>query len=277
MQNFDGEPLKVEERLYNDKFSSNNTDATNSSNNNENTNCFTGNDHAHALSESIDPEQSSEGDRSLKPSRIPILKTKHLESTNSISSSDLSNKCTNSSVEDCETLKLLNASCIPTSPITGKKYRSPLSVQSKVSDRSKKVVNGTISNNNISCDNLSTNAIHSNLVSNSNTEGISKTLSIEPSSNMNSSINMKNEANSGRSTPILVNNKSPNEVTNPNVDKYKVAGPNESLNPERKPRFKWMFGPHKNANVVCFIFLLVFLFLLLMIKLINILCMFYNL
>lgn len=55
MQNFDGEPLKVEERLYNDKFSSNNTDATNSSNNNENTNCFTGNDHAHALSESIDP------------------------------------------------------------------------------------------------------------------------------------------------------------------------------------------------------------------------------
>ncbi|XP_012339290.1 protein lap1 [Apis florea] len=238
-----------DEEQYNDKFSSNNTDIINTTNNDEKINSFSNIDQTHILTESIGPEQSLEGDRSLKPSRIPILKTKHLENTNSISSSDLSNKCTNSSVEDYEALKILNASCIPTSPITGKKYRSPLSMQHKVSDRSKKIINGT-SNNNASCDNLSMNVTNSTLVTNPNMEGTSKTLSIETSLNMNNSVNIKNEANSGRSTPILSNNKFPNEVTNSNVDKYKIVGRNESLNPERKPRFKWMFGPHKNANVL---------------------------
>lgn len=248
-----------DEEQYNDKFSSNNTDITNTTNNDEKINSFSNIEQTHILTESIDPEQSLEGDRSLKPSRIPILKTKHLENTNSISSSDLSNKCTNSSVEDYEALKILNASCIPTSPITGKKYRSPLSMQHKVSDRSKKIINGT-SNNNASCDNLSMNVTNSTLVTNPNMEGTSKTLSIETSLNMNNSVNIKNEANSGRSTPILSNNKFPNEVTNSNVDKYKIVGRNESLNPERKPRFKWMFGPHKNANVVCFFFFYLFSF-----------------
>ncbi|XP_043522617.1 protein lap1 isoform X2 [Frieseomelitta varia] len=251
IQNYDGESFKVEERSYNDKFSSNNTDATNTSNNDGKISSFSGTDQIHALTESIDlTEQLLEGDRSLKPSRIPILKTKHLENTNSISSSDLSNKCTNSSVEDYEALKMLNASSIPTSPITGKKYRSPLSMQPKVSDRPRKIINGTVSNNNISCDNLSINPVNSSPVANSNMEGISKTLSIETPLNMNISFNIKNETNSGRSTPILPNNKSLNEMTNLNVDKYKVAGQNESLNSERKPRFKWMFGPHKNANVL---------------------------
>lgn len=246
------------EEQYNDKFSSNNTDVSNKTNNDEKINSFSNIDQTHILTESIDPEQSLEGDRSLKPSRIPILKTKHLENTNSISSNDLSNKCINSSVEDYEALKILNASCIPTSPITGKKYRSPLSMQHKVSDRSKKIINGT-SNNNASCDNLSMNAT---LVTNPNMEGTSKTLSIETSLNMNNSVNIKNETNSGRSTPILSNNKFSNEVTNSNVDKYKIVGRNESLNPERKPRFKWMFGPHKNANVVCFFFFYLFSFFL---------------
>lgn len=254
IQNYDGEPFKVEEHLYNDKFVLNNTDMTNTSSNDGNINSFSGTDQ-HMLTDSIDPTaQSLEGDRSLKPSRIPILKTKHLESMNSISNSDLSNKCTNSSVEDYEASKiLLNASCIPTSPITGKKYRSPLSMQPKVSDRPKKIINGSVSNNNTSCDNLSINAINSSPVTNSNMEGISKTSSIE-TTNTNSSINIKNETSSGRTTPILANNKSLNEVINSNIDNYKVAGLNESLHSERKPRFKWMFGPHKNANVVCFIF-----------------------
>ena len=88
------------EEQYNDKFSSNNTDVSNKTNNDEKINSFSNIDQTHILTESIDPEQSLEGDRSLKPSRIPILKTKHLENTNSISSNDLSNKCINSSVED---------------------------------------------------------------------------------------------------------------------------------------------------------------------------------
>ncbi|XP_012169588.2 protein lap1 isoform X1 [Bombus terrestris] len=249
IQNYDGEPFKVEEHLYNDKFALNNTDMTNTSSNDGNINSFSGTDQP-TLTDSIDPTaQSLEGDRSLKPSRIPILKTKHLESMNSISNSDLSNKCTNSSVEDYEASKILNASCIPTSPITGKKYRSPLSMQPKVLDRPKKIINGSVSNNNTSCDNLSINAINSSLVTNSNMEGISKTSSIE-TTNTNSSINVKNETSSGRSTPILANNKSLNEVTNSNIDNSKVAGLTESLHLERKPRFKWMFGPHKNANVL---------------------------
>ncbi|KOX73288.1 Protein LAP2 [Melipona quadrifasciata] len=251
IQNYDGESFKVEERSYNDKFSSNNTNATNTSNNDGKISSFSGTDQIHALTESIDStEQLLEGDRSLKPSRIPILKTKHLENTNSASSSDLSNKYTNSSVEDYEALKMLNASSIPTSPITGKKYRSPLSMQPKVSDRPRKIINGTVLNNNISCDNLSTNPVNSSPVANSNMEGNSKTLSTETPLNMNISFNIKNETNSGRSTPILLNNKSLNDMTNLNVDKYKVVGQNESLNSERKPRFKWMFGPHKNANVL---------------------------
>ncbi|XP_076167658.1 leucine rich repeat containing protein 7 lap1 isoform X2 [Ptiloglossa arizonensis] len=257
IQNYDGngESFKAEEyvRLCSETFSSSNIDVTNVLFNNGETSSSNTPDQTNASIELGDPEQSFEGDRSLKPSRIPILKTKHLEITNSISTNDLSNKCTNSSVEDYETLKVLNASCIPTSPVTGKKYRSPISMQPKLSDRSKKIVNGTILNNNTSCDNLaSLNTMNLNLITNLNTEGqdtTSRSISNEMM-NMNSPVTIKDETNSGRSTPISVNNKSLNDVNNSNVNKYKVSGMNESLNSERKPRFKWMFGPHKNANVL---------------------------
>ncbi|CAK9814745.1 ERBIN [Anthophora plagiata] len=251
VQNYDGcvDSYKTEECLYNDTFSLNNTDDTNASSNDGKTSSPSA-DQTQISIESNDPEQSIEGDRSLKPSRIPILKTKHLDSANSVSSTDLSNKCTNSSVEDYEALKLLNVSCIPTSPVTGKKYRSPFSMQAKLSDRPKKVLNGSVTNHNTSCDNLSVNMINSNQIGHLNTDGIIPKIVSNETSNMNSPVNIKNEANSGRSTPILTNNKSPNELTNSNIDKYKVAGPNDSLSTERKPRFKWMFGPHKNANVL---------------------------
>ncbi|XP_029037351.1 protein lap1 isoform X3 [Osmia bicornis bicornis] len=239
IQNYDGctESFKTEEHahLYSDQVSLNNagtasvsvTDGKTSSNTEDHT-------------ESHELEQSFEGDRLLKPSRIPILKTKHLESTNSISNNDLSNKCTNSSVEDYESAKVLNVSSIPTSPVTGKKYRSPLTIQAKLSDRSKKTVNGNVSNNNTLCDNvIPVNAANSNLVINSNMDNQDVNLKIVPT-----------ETNSGRSTPVSSNNKSQNEVMNCNIDKYKVTGTSELSNLEKKPRFKWMFGPHKNANVV---------------------------
>ncbi|XP_076634767.1 leucine rich repeat containing protein 7 lap1 isoform X2 [Colletes latitarsis] len=258
MQNYDGneESFKAEEyvRLCSETFSSDNVDVTNDVLFNNGETSFSNTpDKTNVLTEPSDAEQSFEGDRSLKPSRIPILKAKHLEITNSVSSIDLSKKCTNSSVEDYETLKIINASCIPTSPVTGKKYRSPISTQPKLSDRSKKIVNGSILNNNTSCDNLaSLNTLNLNLVANLNTDGqdtISKSISNEMT-NMNSPTSIKNESNSGRSTPVSINNKSLNEVDNSNANKNKVAGMNELLNMERKPRFKWMFGPHKNANVL---------------------------
>ncbi|XP_043264978.1 protein lap1 [Colletes gigas] len=257
MQNYDGneESFKAEEyvRLCSETFSSDNVDVTNVLFNNGETSFSNTPDKTNVLTEPSDAEQSFEGDRSLKPSRIPVLKAKHLEITNSVSSIDLSKKCTNSSVEDYETLKIINASCIPTSPVTGKKYRSPISTQPKLSDRSKKAANGTILNNNTSCDNLaSLNTLNLNLVANLNTDGqdtISKSISNEMT-NMNSPTSIKNESNSGRSTPVSINNKSLSEVDNSNANKNKVAGMNELLNMERKPRFKWMFGPHKNANVL---------------------------
>ncbi|XP_003705737.1 leucine rich repeat containing protein 7 lap1 isoform X3 [Megachile rotundata] len=244
-QNYDGvESFKVAEHvpLYSDQLSLNNTDATNISVTDGKTS------NTEDQTESNEPEQSFEGDRLLKPSRIPILKTKHLESTNSLSNNDLSNKCINSSVEDYESTKVLDPSCIPTSPVTGKKYRSPLTIQAKLSDRSKKTVNGNVSNNNTLCDNVvSVNSTNSNV---DDQDTNLQTVSHETSLNMNSPVLVRNETNSGRSTPISINNKSQNEVTNSNIDKYKVTGTNELLNSEKKPRFKWMFGPHKNANVL---------------------------
>ncbi|XP_076243279.1 leucine rich repeat containing protein 7 lap1 [Calliopsis andreniformis] len=257
MQNYDEteESFKAEEyvRLCNEKLLPVNADANVSVNNGKA--CFSNTpDQSNALTEPSDAEQSFDGDRSLKPSRIPILKSKHLETMNSTSNSDLSNKYASSSVEDYDSLKMLNTSCIPTSPVTGKKYRSPLSMQSKLPDRSKKSMNGSMSNNNTSFDSLtSLNTMNANLATNLSMEGqeaISKSIPNETAMNMNSLVNIKNEANSGRSTPVSINNKYTNEMNNSITDKYKVSGTNESLNPERKPRFKWMFGPHKNANVL---------------------------
>ncbi|XP_076292073.1 leucine rich repeat containing protein 7 lap1 isoform X2 [Lasioglossum baleicum] len=248
--NYDGndESFKAEEyvRLCNEKFSSN-TDGSDVTISNGKTSSTP--DQTNLLTEPSDQEQSFEGDRSLKPSRIPILKTKHLESANS-NNSDLSNKCMNSSTEDYESLKMLNSSCIPTSPVTGKKYRSPLSMQPKFSDRPKKIMNGTV-NNNASCDNLaSLNTTNSSPVGNLGVDCQDGPLKSVPNetANANSPTGMKNEVNSGRSTPVSLNNKSFSELNC--SDKYKIGGGNESVNSDRRPRFKWMFGPHRNANVL---------------------------
>ncbi|XP_078046302.1 leucine rich repeat containing protein 7 lap1 isoform X3 [Augochlora pura] len=237
-QNYDGneESFKAEEyvRLCNEKFSSN-TDGSDVAISNGKTDSTP--DQTNLLTEPSDQELSFEGDRSLKPSRIPILKTKHMDSTNPTpNNSDLSNKCMNSSTEDYESLKMLNSSSIPTSPVTGKKYRSPLSMQSKFGDRPKKIMNGTLSNNNASCDNLpSLNTMNANLIGNPGFDCQDGPLKSLPNEMVaNSPTSLKNENNSGRSTPVLLNNKSLSEL----------------VNLDRRPRFKWMFGPHRNANVL---------------------------
>lgn len=154
-----------------------------------------------------------------KPSRIPILKFKNNEG--SICESENSyygNKngvCLNFDESDkCH--EILSEINIPTSPVTGRKYRSPLSSahnQLRHSDRSKK------SNSSFKNDGLSLDLNHSNI---------------------ENSIELQNDKNSGRSTPISNNNDSFNALK---VNGYNSVG-------DRKPKLKWMFGPHKNVSVV---------------------------
>ncbi|KAG7207805.1 hypothetical protein KM043_009409 [Ampulex compressa] len=252
------ELYKTEEyvHLSNEKIQLNTAEISSSLVNNGQKHSLDTMDHAYITQgNSADSEHAFESDRCFKPSRIPILKTKHLDNINSASSTDLSTKCTNASAEDYETLKVLNASCIPTSPITGKKYRSPLSTQPKLFDRSKKMTNGTISNNNVSCDNskplsiaqLSLSTDMAMNLENKNTDV--KTSYEHVTSSVKNSTDIKNETNSGRSTPVSVNNKLINDINDVDFKKYQITT-NQDVGSEKKPRFKWMFGPHKNANVL---------------------------
>jgi len=184
----------------------------------------------------VDPEQN---DRTFKPSKIPVLKAKHAESSSSDTSSIKT--CTSPSTEDFDTNRALTAySAIPTSPITGKKYRSPLSAPVKPLDRSKKLTNGTASNNN-SCDNSN------NLVETTNIAAKNKNVTDELGSALSVAV-AKSETNSGRNTPSFSANSKPQSDTSNEIKEH--ANPSEMLNLEKKPKFKWMFGPHKNANVV---------------------------
>jgi len=185
----------------------------------------------------VDPEQN---DRTFKPSKIPVLKAKHAESSSSDTSSIKT--CTSPSTEDFDTNRVLTAySAIPTSPITGKKYRSPFSVAAKPLDRSKKLTNGTASNNNASCDNSN------NLIDASNVVAKNRNVTDELGSAFSIAI-AKSETNSGRNTPSFSTNSKSLSDTSNEIKEH--ANPTEMLNLERKPKFKWMFGPHKNANVV---------------------------
>ncbi|XP_020287331.1 protein lap1 [Pseudomyrmex gracilis] len=184
------------------------------------------------------PEQNDRAN--FKPSKIPVLRTKHtdnLNETNAMKSS--------SSTDDV--VRANAYSSIPTSPITGKKYRSPLSTSVKL-DRSRKLTNGNVSNNN-SCE------INSTSLLNANVDRTNVVTSVEMSVAEESSVAhpavAKSETNcGGRDTPNLNAN---SNSRSDNVDNCKEhASVNETRNetPEKKPKFKWMFGPHKNANVL---------------------------
>ncbi|RLU21007.1 hypothetical protein DMN91_007623 [Ooceraea biroi] len=196
---------------------------------------------------SVDLEQN---DRTFKPSKIPVLKAKHAESSSSDTSSIKT--CTSPSVEEFDANRTLNAySAIPPSPITGKKYRSPLSAPVKPLDRSRKLTNGTASNNNNSCDNANNLVDASNVDRTSNTSAANRSI-IDESSGASSAaaVAKSDETNSGRDTPSFsASNKSQGDTSN-EIKEHVRPAPKETLNSERKPKFKWMFGPHKNANVL---------------------------
>lgn len=186
-------------------------------------------------------EQACENDRTFKPSKIPVLKAKHMENA-----SDTSVKRASPAVEEHDVSRAsLNAySGIPTSPITGKKYRSPLSTTAKSLDRSRKMTNGSIAHNN-SCDNVDSADVPSIV----NRPNVIVTKNIAEESGVALPAIIKGESNSGRDTPNF-NNKPSGDASNAESKDSASPASNETLNSERKPRFKWMFGPHKNANVV---------------------------
>lgn len=193
-----------------------------------------------------DPEQN---DRALKPSKIPILKTKHMENSSANDTSSIKS----TSAEEYDAGRTSNVySSIPTSPITGKKYRSPLSTPVKPLDRSRKLTNGNVTSSNAR-DNANltdeSNVGRANVVAPVQTDKI-----IADESNITSHTtavaNCKSEMNSGRDTPNLnTNGKSVSDADS--LKEQMSPASNDVLNSERKPKFKWMFGPHKNANVVC--------------------------
>lgn len=187
-----------------------------------------------------------QNDRALRPSKIPVLKAKHTENSVNDASSSRS-----PSREEYDAGRMLSAySGIPTSPITGKKYRSPLSAPVKPLDRSRKLTNGNASSSN-SCDNSSVAIDAPTNVGRTNTVApVQTSRSIVDATSVASpaAAVAKSENSSGRD---ILNGQSQGD-TNFNTESFKEErmSPSSNESPERKPKFKWMFGPHKNANVV---------------------------
>lgn len=188
-----------------------------------------------------------QNDRALKPSKIPVLKAKHTEN----SGNDVSSSRSPSREEYDASRTLSTYSSIPTSPVTGKKYRSPLSTSVKPLDRSRKLTNGNASNNSPydSVNASMTNEAVTNVIS-----PVQTSKSIVDASNIASLATLvtKNESNSNRDISNSTDSKSKDD-TNFNAESVKEHASltsNETSSSEKKPKFKWMFGPHKNANVV---------------------------
>ncbi|KAK0179973.1 hypothetical protein PV327_005665 [Microctonus hyperodae] len=159
--------------------------------------------------------------REDKPSRIPIMKGKFFEG--SISENDsisMNDKNIYVSQDDYGLYNgnNLNDMNTPTSPITGRKYRSPLSSahnQLRHSDRSRKINGNTTRDDEQSDSNCTNNS----------------------AAPLDNSLEAQNERNSGCSTPMSMNIDSSLDTSG-------------SENSRNKTRLKWMFGPHRNVNVI---------------------------
>ncbi|KAL2715814.1 protein lap1 [Vespula squamosa] len=239
------EPVKIEEYVHatikNPTFVD--KEMSNASVNNEIKLSLNTNDLV-SLPETTNLDQTIETDRLFKPSKIPVLRTKHSDTVNFNCNNDTLNKSVNSLMEECDLPKTLNVLSIPTSPITGKKYRSPLSSQEKTLNQLKKIANGNISNNNILCDNADDNKMENIVKNETNTNDICH----NSDSSTTNCVDAENDISSDRSTSLSASNKSLNNTDNLDNKVHKIS--NEPLTLERRPRFKWMFGPHKNANVL---------------------------
>lgn len=187
------------------------------------------------------PESESNIDQSMKRSKIPVLRLKN-EGFNL--SDSLENQLDS---PNANKVKPLNVSSLAASPISRKKYRSQVTNQSKQLDRSKGSQNGISSNEDSLSESLNlsedANSVNMDLKTDQKIYEMSFNNSYGSKMGLSSKHGnyIQNETNSGRSTPTSMNAKS----TNMNA-----------LNSEGRARFKWMFGPHRNASVVSILMLL---------------------
>lgn len=204
-------------------------------------------------------ENNADGDRlGSKPSRIPIFRTKNSEG--SISEMDSTEKYVLG--DDFERSRL-DPSEIPTSPITGKKYRSPLSLQTRLSDRSLKrqTHNGNLSleetnsrreSPNGSFDTYNNGSGQKNLLKDprrDNDQEITNSHSFSSSAGNNCFVDEHNFNNLERNNASFMNSsyETSNDLESIDANRYDH---DSNDNPDRRPRHRWMFGPHKNVNVV---------------------------
>lgn len=158
----------------------------------------------------------------MKPSKIPTLRGKHFESLSSSNYDSLDN-CTDLSNEDAENSKVANFTCLPTSPVTGKKYRSPLCSQSRL----RRPLNGN-----------ATNGDHANGSKDSAANGQDHCRALESPANLSECETPELE---------LVGNTKNLEISKSRIPTLSDLERKES---DKKPKLKWMFGPHRNASVV---------------------------
>ncbi|XP_063984452.1 protein lap1 isoform X1 [Diachasmimorpha longicaudata] len=152
-----------------------------------------------------------------RPSRIPILRGKNHETVSDTEGNFTADGNCNLAFNDFDDKDKSSEGFLSgiegnLSPMTGRKYRSPLSStysQLRHSDRGKKI-NGSFREG---------------------LEGLSGQIG-------NNSVEMQNEKNSGRSTPVR---NGEGDVNGVERSKPKDEG---------KPKLKWMFGPHRNVNVI---------------------------
>ncbi|XP_034943724.1 protein lap1 [Chelonus insularis] len=150
--------------------------------------------------------------REEKPSKIPIMKTKNFERIDNDSIS-LTGRNFYSTQDDIGKYSEKNSNDIniPTSPITGKKYRSPLST--------------------------AYNLIHIDNMQKMNGNVRDQAQNISNMSSPDNSLEIQSDKNSGHVSPVSLNI---NSSLNSSM----------SDTPKSKLKLKWMFGPHKNVNVI---------------------------
>ncbi|XP_051164140.1 protein lap1-like isoform X2 [Leptopilina boulardi] len=208
-------------------------DNVNSNNDNENLNETNVNFNGNETNVNVDVcdgikslESENNLNQSMKQSKIPVLKLKNVEIGNTFDSRENNFECSTNN----EKVKQINITSLSASPICRKKIRSSITNEIKQSDQ---IINNSI-NENTSND----NGIMENLNQSENMNFLNSEQTIYDTSLNNFYMNLskkdndvQNETNSGRSTPSSINVKS-------------------TLSSDGKPKFKWMFGPHKNANVL---------------------------
>ncbi|XP_043481036.1 protein lap1 [Leptopilina heterotoma] len=211
-------PLKESDSKNENNEESSSFDNINLNNDNENLNGtknvnFNGNgmDSSIDICDGVNSFTHNNLNQSMKEDKIPVLKLKNVKIPNTFDERENNFECSSTN----EKVKQINITSLKESPIS-----LPITNELKQLDQLKNSVNEITSNDN----GITVNLNQSENMNFVNSEHLSM--------NVNDS---QNETNSGRSTPSSLNIKSSN------ISTYSSDG---------KSKFKWMFGTHKNANVL---------------------------